>query len=112
MFLLIAIAVWACALVIWWICSNAFRHSDLDKLKSRLIVLVNNQVRLIEVDIRARMLVVPVELLQFQLLDRFLQCREVVRQAAVAPGHRDHSSDIRIGQRLAKHLRRHTLGSQ
>src|SRR5690349_5396276 len=37
MFLLIAIAVWACALVIWWICSNAFRHSDLDKLKSRLI---------------------------------------------------------------------------
>jgi len=36
MFLLIAIAVWACALVIWWICSNAFRHSDLDKLKSRL----------------------------------------------------------------------------
>lgn len=36
MFLMIAIAVWACALVIWWICSNAFRHSDLDKLKSRL----------------------------------------------------------------------------
>jgi tight adherence protein B len=34
---MIAIAVWACALVIWWICSNAFRHSDLDKLKSRLI---------------------------------------------------------------------------
>ena len=37
MFVLIAIAVWACALVIWWICSNAFRHSDLDKLKSRLL---------------------------------------------------------------------------
>jgi tight adherence protein B len=37
MFIMIAIAVWACALVIWWICSNAFRHSDLDKLKSRLI---------------------------------------------------------------------------
>src|SRR6202453_5061769 len=37
MFVMIAIAVWACALVIWWICSNAFRHSDLDKLKSRLI---------------------------------------------------------------------------
>ncbi len=36
MFVMIAIAVWACALVIWWICSNAFRHSDLDKLKSRL----------------------------------------------------------------------------
>ena len=29
--------VWACALVIWWVCSNAFRHSDLDKLKSRLL---------------------------------------------------------------------------
>jgi tight adherence protein B len=37
MWIMIAIAVWACALVIWWICSNAFRHSDLDKLKSRLI---------------------------------------------------------------------------
>jgi tight adherence protein B len=37
MYLMIAIAVWACALVIWWICSNAFRHSDLDKLRSRLI---------------------------------------------------------------------------
>jgi tight adherence protein B len=37
MFLMIAIAVWACVLVIWWICTNAFRHSDLDKLKSRLI---------------------------------------------------------------------------
>ncbi len=37
MFVMIAIAAWACALVIWWICSNAFRHSDLDKLKSRLV---------------------------------------------------------------------------
>jgi tight adherence protein B len=37
MFVMIAIAVWACAMVVWWICSNAFRHSDLDKLKSRLI---------------------------------------------------------------------------
>jgi tight adherence protein B len=36
-FLIIAIAVWVCALVIWWVCSNAFRHSDLDKLKSRLL---------------------------------------------------------------------------
>jgi len=36
MFVIIAIAVWVCALVIWWVCSNAFRHSDLDKLKSRL----------------------------------------------------------------------------
>ena len=37
MFLIIAAAVWICALVIWWVCSNAFRHSDLDKLKSRLL---------------------------------------------------------------------------
>jgi len=37
MFLIVAIAVWACALLIWWACSNAFRHSDLDKLKSRLL---------------------------------------------------------------------------
>jgi tight adherence protein B len=37
MFVMILIAVWACAMVVWWICSNAFRHSDLDKLKSRLI---------------------------------------------------------------------------
>jgi tight adherence protein B len=36
-FVIIAIAVWVCALVIWWVCSNAFRHSDLDKLKSRLL---------------------------------------------------------------------------
>jgi tight adherence protein B len=37
MFVIVAIAVWVCALVIWWVCSNAFRHSDLDKLKSRLL---------------------------------------------------------------------------
>jgi len=37
MFLVIAIAVWVCALVIWWAASNAFRHSDLDKLKTRLL---------------------------------------------------------------------------
>jgi tight adherence protein B len=37
LFVMILIAVWACAMVVWWICSNAFRHSDLDKLKSRLI---------------------------------------------------------------------------
>ena len=37
MFLIIAIAVWVCALVIWWLFSNAFRHSDMDKLKSRLL---------------------------------------------------------------------------
>jgi len=37
MFLIIAISVWVCALVVWWVCSNAFRHSDLDKLRSRLL---------------------------------------------------------------------------
>src|SRR5258707_308946 len=37
MFILIAIAVWVCALGIWWVCSNAFRRSDLDRLKSRLL---------------------------------------------------------------------------
>ncbi len=37
MFILIAIGVWVAALSIWWVCSNAFRHSDLDRLKSRLL---------------------------------------------------------------------------
>lgn len=37
MFIVIAIVVWACALLVWWACSNAFRHSDMDKLKSRLL---------------------------------------------------------------------------
>jgi tight adherence protein B len=37
LFVFIAIAVWICALVIWWVFSNAFRHSDMDKLKSRLL---------------------------------------------------------------------------
>jgi tight adherence protein B len=36
-FVLIVVLIWACALVVWWACSNAFRHSDLDKLKSRLL---------------------------------------------------------------------------
>jgi tight adherence protein B len=36
-FVLIAILVWACALLVWWACSKAFRHSDMDKLKSRLL---------------------------------------------------------------------------
>jgi tight adherence protein B len=36
-FILIAIAIWVAALGIWWACSNAFRHSDLDRLKSRLL---------------------------------------------------------------------------
>lgn len=37
MFLLIAVGIWACALIIWWACSRAFRHSDVDRLKSRLL---------------------------------------------------------------------------
>jgi tight adherence protein B len=37
LFVFIAIAVWVCALVIWWLFSNAFRHSDMDRLKSRLL---------------------------------------------------------------------------
>jgi tight adherence protein B len=37
LFVFIAIAVWVCALVIWWVFSNAFRHSDMDRLKSRLL---------------------------------------------------------------------------
>ena len=37
MFVVIAIVVWVCALLVWWACSNAFRHSDMDKLKSRLL---------------------------------------------------------------------------
>jgi tight adherence protein B len=37
MFLLIAVGIWACALVVWWGCSRAFRHSDIDRLKSRLL---------------------------------------------------------------------------
>ena len=37
MFIFIAIAVWVCALVLWWLFSNAFRHSDMDRLKTRLL---------------------------------------------------------------------------
>lgn len=37
MFVFIAIAVWVCALVLWWLFSNAFRHSDMDRLKTRLL---------------------------------------------------------------------------
>lgn len=33
----IFIGIWLCALLVWWACSNAFRHSDMDKLKSRLL---------------------------------------------------------------------------
>src|ERR1700680_2900791 len=37
MFLLIAVGIWACALLVWWGCTSAFRHSDIDRLKSRLL---------------------------------------------------------------------------
>ena len=36
-FVVIAVVVWGCALLVWWACSNAFRHSDVDKLKNRLL---------------------------------------------------------------------------
>lgn len=37
MFLLIAITVWVCALAVWWLFSNFFRRSDVDRLKNRLL---------------------------------------------------------------------------
>jgi tight adherence protein B len=37
LYVIIAVAVWVCVMVIWWVFSNAFRHSDMDKLKSRLL---------------------------------------------------------------------------
>jgi tight adherence protein B len=37
MFLLTAVSIFACSVLVWWVCSNAFRNSDLDKLKSRLL---------------------------------------------------------------------------
>lgn len=37
LYVIIAIAVWACVMVVWWVFSNAFRHSDMDRLKSRLL---------------------------------------------------------------------------
>jgi len=36
-FVVIAIAVWVCALAIWFVFSRAFRSSDMDRLKSRLL---------------------------------------------------------------------------
>ena len=35
--LITAIGIWACALAIWWLFSNAFRRSDFDRLKNRLL---------------------------------------------------------------------------
>lgn len=37
MFLIIVILIWVGALGIWWLCSNAFRHADLDRFKNRLL---------------------------------------------------------------------------
>jgi tight adherence protein B len=37
LYIIIAVAVWVCVMVIWWVFSNAFRHSDMDRLKSRLL---------------------------------------------------------------------------
>lgn len=37
LFAFVVIGIWLCALVIWWLFSSAFRHSDVDRLKSRLL---------------------------------------------------------------------------
>ena len=37
LYVVLGIAVWVCVMVIWWVFSNAFRHSDMDRLKSRLL---------------------------------------------------------------------------
>jgi len=37
LFLGIAVGAWIVVLVGWWVFTNAFRHSDMDKLKSRLL---------------------------------------------------------------------------
>ena len=36
-FLVIVILIWVVALGIWWLCSNAFRHADVDRFKNRLL---------------------------------------------------------------------------
>jgi tight adherence protein B len=36
-FFLVAIAIWVCALAVWWVFSNFFRKSDVDRLKNRLL---------------------------------------------------------------------------
>lgn len=35
-FFLILILVWACAILVWWVVSNAYRKADVDRIKSRL----------------------------------------------------------------------------
>ena len=37
LFLVIVVGIWLGALVIWWVFSSAFRHADVDRLKSRLL---------------------------------------------------------------------------
>lgn len=37
MFIVMAALIWAVAMGIWWLCSNAFRHADVDRFKSRLL---------------------------------------------------------------------------
>jgi len=37
LFVILAIAVWVCVMVVWWVFSNAFRKSDMDRLKGRLL---------------------------------------------------------------------------
>src|SRR5438876_6125215 len=36
-FLAVVVGIWLCAMVIWWVFSSAFRHADVDRLKSRLL---------------------------------------------------------------------------
>src|SRR5438045_1330152 len=37
MYLVIALLVWIVAIGVWWLCSNAFRHADIDRFKARLL---------------------------------------------------------------------------
>ena len=37
MFLVIALLIWVVAVGIWWLCSKAFRHADVDRFKNRLL---------------------------------------------------------------------------
>ena len=37
MFVIIVILIWAVAMGIWFLCSNAFRHADVDRFKNRLL---------------------------------------------------------------------------
>lgn len=37
MFIVYVVLIWVVAMGIWWLCSNAFRHADVDRFKSRLL---------------------------------------------------------------------------